>query len=44
LFARQQPKVRAKKAMAALLLVYAEQDHRRIAMLIKDWLKDNKPK
>lgn len=44
LFARQQPKVRAKKAMAALLLVYAEQDHRRIALLIKDWLKDNKPK
>lgn len=39
LFVRQQPKVRAKKRMAALLLAYAEQDHQRIAMLIKEWLR-----
>jgi hypothetical protein len=44
LFARQQPKVRAKKNMASLLLVYAEHDHQRIALLIKDWLKDDKSK
>jgi hypothetical protein len=44
LFVRKQPKVKAKKRMAALLLVYAEQDHRRIALLIQDWLKDDKVK
>jgi hypothetical protein len=42
LFARQQPKVKAKKRMAALLLAYAEHDHRRIALLIQDWLKTDK--
>ncbi|MDP5032344.1 MAG: hypothetical protein NWQ54_20195 [Paraglaciecola sp.] len=39
LFVRQQPKVRAKKRMAALLLAYAGHDHKRIAALIKDWLQ-----
>lgn len=42
LFKRQQPKVRAKKRMAALLLAYAEQDHRRIALLIQTWLNAEK--
>ncbi|WP_164483519.1 hypothetical protein [Paraglaciecola hydrolytica] len=39
LFARQQVKVKAKKRMAALLLTYAEQDHQRIAQLIKHWIE-----
>jgi hypothetical protein len=38
LFARQQPKVKAKKRMASLLLAYAENDHVRIAHLLGIWL------
>jgi hypothetical protein len=38
LFARQQPKVRAKKAMAKLLLTYAEEDYKRIAELLSIWI------
>ena len=40
LFARQQPKVRAKKSMAKLLLVYAENDNERIALLLKKWMEE----
>ncbi len=39
LFARQQPKVNAKKNMGKLLLTYAEQDHTRIAELLKRWVE-----
>lgn len=39
LFARQQPKVRARKGMANLLLTYAENDSKRIAHLIDKWMK-----
>jgi flagellar biosynthesis/type III secretory pathway M-ring protein FliF/YscJ len=38
LFTRQQPKVKAKKGMARLLLVYAENDPKRIAQLLKLWI------
>jgi flagellar biosynthesis/type III secretory pathway M-ring protein FliF/YscJ len=38
LFSRQQPKVKAKKDMARLLLVYAENDPKRIAHLLKTWM------
>ena len=40
LFARQQPKVKAKKGMANLLLVYAENDSERIALLVKKWMEE----
>lgn len=40
LFARQQPKVKAKKGMANLLLVYAENDSERIALLLKKWMQE----
>jgi hypothetical protein len=39
LFARQQPKVKAKKRVSALLLNFAEHDHKRIAELIKEWMQ-----
>jgi flagellar biosynthesis/type III secretory pathway M-ring protein FliF/YscJ len=39
LFARQQPKVKAKKRVSALLLNFAENDHKRIAELIKQWMQ-----
>jgi hypothetical protein len=41
LFARQQPKVRAKKGMARLLLVYAENDSKRIAHLLNKWMQES---
>jgi hypothetical protein len=40
LFARQQPKVKAKKGMANLLLAYAENDKQRIALLLKKWIEE----
>jgi flagellar biosynthesis/type III secretory pathway M-ring protein FliF/YscJ len=40
LFARQQPKVKAKKGMANLLLMYAENDSERIALLVKKWMEE----
>ena len=40
LFARQQPKVRAKKGMANLLLTYAENDSKRIAHLLSVWMDE----
>ncbi|MEP1447384.1 MAG: hypothetical protein ABJK37_14870 [Paraglaciecola sp.] len=42
LFARQQPKVKAKKGMANLLLTYAEHDNKRIAALLSRWIDDKK--
>lgn len=41
LFKRQQVKVKAKKNMASLLLTYAENDHQRIAHLLKNWLDED---
>ena len=38
LFTRQQPKVRAKEAMAKLLMTYAEEDYKRIAVLLSVWI------
>ena len=40
LFARQQPKVKANKGMANLLLTYAENDNKRIAHLINKWMNE----
>ena len=40
LFARQQPKVKAKKNMTDLLLVYAENDSERIARLLTKWMNE----
>lgn len=40
LYKRQQPKVKAKKGMAGLLLTYAENDPKRIAALIQKWMKE----
>ena len=40
LFIRQQPKVKAKKRMANLLLAYAENDSKRIAHLLKRWMDE----
>lgn len=40
LFARQQPKVRAKRGMSKLLLTYAENDNKRIADLISKWINE----
>ncbi|MEP0177373.1 MAG: hypothetical protein ABJH28_18645 [Paraglaciecola sp.] len=40
LYAKQQPKVKAKKGMARLLLIYAENDPKRIAALIQKWMKE----
>lgn len=40
LFARQQPKVKAKKGMSNLLLAYAENDSKRIAHLLKRWMEE----
>ena len=40
LFARQQPNVKAKKGMANLLLMYAENDSERIALLVKKWMEE----
>jgi hypothetical protein len=40
LFARQQPKVKAKKGMANLLLMYAENDSERIAHLLSLWMDE----
>lgn len=40
LFARQQPKVKAKRGMAKLLLTYAENDNKRIADLISTWMNE----
>ena len=39
LFKRQQVKVKAKDRVARLLLTYAENDHKRIALLIQRWLE-----
>ncbi|WP_416304945.1 hypothetical protein [Neptunicella sp. SCSIO 80796] len=44
LFARQQPKVKAKPDMARLLTCLAEEDHKRIAQLIQKWLNDSDKK
>jgi hypothetical protein len=41
LFARQQPKVKAKKGMANLLLAYAENDSKRIAHLLQRWMDED---
>lgn len=41
LFARQQPKVAAKKKVGKLLTSMAEEDHKRIALLIKKWLEQD---
>jgi hypothetical protein len=43
LFDRQQPKVKAKRAMAKLLLTYAENDSKRIAHLINKWMNETHP-
>lgn len=40
LFARQQPKVKAKPGMSKLLLTYAENDSKRIAHLINKWMNE----
>ena len=40
LFARQQPKVKAKKGMSNLLLTYAENDSKRIAHLLSVWMEE----
>lgn len=40
LFTRQQPKVKAKKGMANLLLTYAENDSKRIAQLLSVWMDE----
>ena len=40
LFDRQQPKVKARRAMAKLLLTYAENDSKRIAHLIDKWMNE----
>ena len=40
LFARKQPKVKAKRGMAKLLLTYAENDSKRIAHLINKWMNE----
>lgn len=40
LFARKQPKVKAKKGMANLLLTYAEHDMKRIAELLAVWIDE----
>ncbi|WP_289027977.1 hypothetical protein [uncultured Paraglaciecola sp.] len=40
LYSRQQPKVKAKKGMARLLLAYAENDSKRIAALIQKWMRE----
>lgn len=42
LFARQQPKVKAKKGMANLLLTYAENDSKRIAHLLSVWMDEKR--
>ena len=42
LFARQQPKVKAKKALAKLLMTYAEEDNKRIAHLLSIWIDQKK--
>jgi hypothetical protein len=42
LFARQQPKVKAKKGMANLLLTYAENDRKRIADLLSVWMDEKR--
>jgi hypothetical protein len=42
LFIRQQPKVKAKKGMANLLLAYAENDSKRIALLLTKWMNETK--
>ncbi|MDU0354561.1 hypothetical protein RS130_12010 [Paraglaciecola aquimarina] len=39
LFLRQQPKVRAKKGMANLLMAYADDDVQKIAQVIRAWLE-----
>jgi hypothetical protein len=43
LFARQQPKVKAKRGMSKLLLTYAENDIKRIAHLINKWMSEPQP-
>jgi hypothetical protein len=43
LFARQQPKIKAKRAMTQLLLTYAENDSKRIALLINKWMNETHP-
>jgi hypothetical protein len=40
LFAKQQRKVKANQRMAMLLKSYAEDDHKRIARLLNEWLKE----
>jgi len=40
LFERQQPKVKARRGMAKLLLTYAENDSKRIAHLIDKWMNE----
>jgi hypothetical protein len=40
LFDRQQPKVKAMRGMANLLLTYAENDSKRIAHLIDKWMNE----
>lgn len=42
LFARQKQKMKVNKRMAKLLLVFSEQDHKRIAALIQKWLDEKR--
>ena len=41
LFNKQQPKVAAKKKVGKLLTTMAEEDHKRIAILLQKWLADS---
>jgi len=42
LFTRQQAKMKVNKRMAKLLLVFSEQDHKRIAVLVQKWLNEQR--
>ena len=39
IYMRQQPKMRQSKRVGVLLKTFAEDDYRRIALVIKKWLK-----
>ncbi|MDN4503292.1 hypothetical protein QX776_12850 [Alteromonadaceae bacterium BrNp21-10] len=41
LFTKQQPKVAAKKKVGKLLTTMAEEDHKRIAILLQKWLDES---
>lgn len=41
LFARQQPKVAATKRKGKLLKTFADDDYRKIAQLIQQWLEED---